>query len=36
MNTEKKPWIAPQATEIEVNSGTPVNSIYEGFAYHNS
>ncbi len=22
MNTEKKQWIAPQATEIEVNSGT--------------
>ncbi len=21
MNTEKKQWIAPQATEIEVNSG---------------
>ncbi len=22
MNTEKKQWIAPQATEIEVNNGS--------------
>lgn len=25
MNTEKKQWIAPQATEIEVNTGTVVS-----------
>lgn len=25
MNIEKKQWIAPQATEIEVNSGTVNN-----------
>ena len=32
MNTEKKQWIAPQATEIEVNSGgTPFPN--EGFTY---
>lgn len=31
MNTEKKQWIAPQATEIEVNGGTnagPFESYY--------
>lgn len=31
MNTQKKQWIAPQATEIEVNSGggaLPVENAY--------
>lgn len=32
MNTEKKQWIAPQATEIEVNSGT-FNGNYEHASY---
>jgi hypothetical protein len=29
MNTEKKQWIAPQATEIEVNGGNiPLDSEF--------
>ncbi|MBG6186821.1 hypothetical protein IWX80_001156 [Flavobacterium sp. CAN_S2] len=32
MNTEKKQWIAPEAIEIEVNSGNPT-SIREGISY---
>lgn len=36
MNIEKKQWIAPQATEIEVNSGVYYTSIAEGAFYHNS
>jgi hypothetical protein len=27
MNPEKKQWIAPQATEIEVNGGFVTNAI---------
>ena len=27
MNTEKKQWIAPQATEIEVNTGKYDNIV---------
>ena len=33
MNTEKKQWIAPQATEIEVNGG-PNADTFEAFSYH--
>lgn len=32
MNIEKKQWIAPQATEIEVNTGA-VNGYYEHASY---
>jgi hypothetical protein len=33
MNTEKKQWVTPTATEIEVNGGViPVH--YEGIQYH--
>jgi hypothetical protein len=32
MNTEKKQWIAPKATEIEVNTGNP-NNTTEGLTY---
>jgi hypothetical protein len=33
MNTEKKQWVTPTATEIEVNNGViPVH--YEGIQYH--
>jgi hypothetical protein len=32
MNTEKKQWIAPQATEIEVNTGG-ITSVNEGITY---
>lgn len=34
MNTEKKQWIAPQATEMEVNTGWHKVHSYET-AYHN-
>lgn len=27
MKNEKKQWIAPEATEMEVNTGGPVNSV---------
>lgn len=33
MNTEKKQWIAPQATEIEVNGGPNADS-FEFVHYH--
>ncbi len=33
MNTEKKQWIAPQATEIEVNGGGITDILENGF-YH--
>ena len=32
MNTEKKQWIAPQATEIEVNGGY-TTGVNEGGIY---
>jgi hypothetical protein len=33
MNTEKKQWVTPTATEIEVKNGViPVH--YEGIQYH--
>jgi hypothetical protein len=32
MSTEKKQWVIPQATEIEVNSGSGVSPI-EGDYY---
>lgn len=34
MKTEKKQWIAPQATEIEVNSGSNRDPFIENFLYH--
>jgi hypothetical protein len=35
MNTEKKQWVTPEATEIEVNGGNIVYSL-ENIWYHTS
>jgi hypothetical protein len=34
MNTEKKQWVIPTATEIEVNGGALVLATTEGHQYH--
>lgn len=36
MNIEKKQWIAPQATEIEVNSGASAGNFESAYNSLNS
>jgi hypothetical protein len=36
MNTEKKQWVTPTATEIEVNNGPTYSAPFEGSSYHSS